>query len=377
MSIYLDNAATTKPLKELKELFFEYAETGWYNPSARYAPAARQSALDDAARESALRLFSEGYNVLFTSSGTESANTVISGGAAKQRSMHYITDGAEHPAVYEAMMRQQSQGCDVTLIDTNSDGSVLPEKVAENVREDTVLVSIMHVNNETGAVNDIEAIARAVKNANPKTLFHSDGVQAYGRVFIKDASCVDYYTVSAHKIHGMKGTGAVFYKKGCPLKPYIVGGGQENGLRSGTENTFGIYAFKAAAEYFVANKKEIKEKLASIKHCFLNEIKQMPEAEIISPDDGADHIICLSIKNVRGEVLLHALEQDGIYISTGSACSSKKGVSRTAKSLGFSRQKAEGIIRVSFSPFNTESEAVYAAKKIKERAQALSLFVRK
>ena len=377
MSIYLDNAATTQPLDEIKELFEQYASSMWYNPSARYAPAAKESAALDAARKSVAMLFSQNYNVLFTSSGTESANTVILGGVTRQKSMHYITDNAEHACVYEAMLKVSQNGGEVTFIDTDTHGQVSAEDVILAMREDTVLVSIMHVNNETGAVNDIENIARAVKAKNPKTLFHADGVQAYGRAFIKDFSCIDYYTVSAHKLHALKGTGAVLYKKGTPLKPFVVGGGQEYGLRSGTENTFGVYAFKVASEYFLKNKNSIAEHLAHLKDIFLNEIKKDSSIEIVSPENGASHIVSLSIKNVRGEVLLHALEDDKIYISTGSACSSKKGVSRTAKSLGLSKQQAEGIVRISFSPFNTEAEVLTAAEKIKEKIQMLSLFVRK
>ena len=215
------------------------------------------------------------------------------------------------------------------------------------------------------------------KNEIGSGAFSEGGLTDFGRAFIKDFSCIDYYTVSAHKLHALKGTGAVLYKKGTPLKPFVVGGGQEYGLRSGTENTFGVYAFKVASEYFLKNKNSIAEHLAHLKDIFLSEIKKDSSIEIVSPENGASHIVSLSIKNVRGEVLLHALEDDKIYISTGSACSSKKGVSRTAKSLGLSKQQAEGIVRISFSPFNTEAEVLTAAEKIKEKIQMLSLFVRK
>ena len=378
MSIYLDNAATTKPLRDILNHAEEYFEDGWYNPSARYAPATVESGNLDKVRASVLKLFSgEDFEVLFTASGTESANTVIMGGARKKSSMHFITDAAEHPAVYEAMMAVKDRGADVTVVPTDMHGRVNADDVLAAIKEDTALVSIMHVNNETGAVNDIEKIAAAVKAKNKNILFHSDGVQAYGRVFLKDTSSIDYYTASAHKIHALKGTGIIFYRKGSPLKPLIAGGGQEKGLRSGTENTFGIKALGIAAEYFNKNRMSIKEQLTCLKGSFLKAVMEETDAELISPEDGADHIVSLSLKSVRGEVLLHALETDGIYISQGSACSSKKGVSRTAKSLGLSREKADGIIRVSFSPFNTEEEVIKAAGRIAEHAEVLSAFTRK
>ena len=378
LSIYLDNAATTKPLKNILDGIEDYFEDGWYNPSARYAPATSESMDMDVTRSLALRLYTaEEREVLFTSSGTESANTVIMGGARKKSSMHYITDQAEHPAVYEAMTAVKDRGAEVTFIDTDRHGRVSADDVVSAIRDDTVMVSIMHVNNETGAINDIEKIAAAVKAKNKDIFFHSDGVQAYGRVFLTDTSNIDYYTASAHKIHALKGTGVIFYKKGCPLKPLINGGGQERGLRSGTENTLGIKALGIAAGYFYKNRKDISGRLHELKNAFLNEVMNSTEATLISPKDGADHIVSLSIKDVRGEVLLHALETEGIYISQGSACSSKKGVSRTAKSLGLSRAEADGIIRVSFSPFNTEEEVQEAAKRIAEHSKMLRSFTRK
>ena len=376
-TIYLDNAATTQPLPMIQQMLEEYIQTEWYNPSARYVPATRAAQKMDEARKQIADLFGYGYQVLFTASGTEADNTVIFRGAQKRKSMHFVTDRAEHPAVYEAMNKLAASGYDVTFVPTDSRGQVDPQTVADAVREDTVLVSIMHVNNETGAVNDIAAMAQMVKAKNRATLFHADGVQAYGRVFADDTQNIDYYTVSAHKIHALKGVGAVLYKKGLPLKPYIYGGGQEGGLRSGTENTFGIFCFAQAAAYFREHQDEIAANIRRTKEAFLQEISHRSDIHVITPKNGAPHLLCLRIDDVRGEVLLHALEAEGIYISTGSACSSKKGVSRTAKSLGFSQKEAEGIVRISFSCLNTPQQGSVAAKKMLEKIDQLNIFIRK
>jgi len=238
-------------------------------------------------------------------------------------------------------------------------------------------VSIMHVNNQTGAVSDIAGIARRVKAKNRNALFHSDGVQAYMRKALGDASDIDYYTVSAHKIHGLKGVGAVFYKKGAPLKALIPGGGQEKNLRSGTENTLGIAAFAHAAENYLEQKQEYAGRLKELKEVFLGEAGSLSDMEVLSPADGADHIVCLLINGVRGEVLLHALEEQKIYISTGAACTSKKGISRAALGLGLSRAEADAVVRVSFCPYNTKEETAAAAQSLAQAAGALRLFTRR
>jgi cysteine desulfurase len=375
--IYLDNAATTRPLDSIRELLDSYLAEGWHNPSALYAPAVHDSRRLEDARAVIKNSFGQGsFEVFFTGSGTEGDATVLLGGAKKRKSMHYISSEAEHAAVYQSMMRLKSMGHEVTFIRPDRHGAVRPEDVASEVREDTVLVSIMHVNNQTGAVSDIAAIAREVKNKNKNTLFHSDGVQAFLRERVSDTSNIDYYTVSAHKIHGLKGAGALFYKKGTPLQPLIPGGGQEKGLRSGTENTFGIAAFAQAVRYFLENAAEISARLRELKETFLSEIAELPGVEILSPEGGASHIVCLSLEGVRGEVLLHALEENRIYISTGSACTSKKGVGRAATALGLNRTEAEGVIRVSFSPFNTPGEAASAAQAIIQKSVELRRFIR-
>lgn len=376
--IYLDNAATTRPLESIKALWDVYLAEGWHNPSALYAPAVYDSKRLEDARGIIKKSFGPGdFEVLFTGSGTEGDATVLLGGAKKQKRMHYISSEAEHAAVYQSMMRLKSLGHEVTFVRPDRHGVIRPQDVASEVREDTVLVSIMHVNNQTGALNDIAAIAREVKNKNRSTLFHSDGVQAYLRERASDTSNIDYYTVSAHKIHGLKGTGALFYKKGTPLQPLIPGGGQEKGLRSGTENTFGIAAFAQAAGYFMDNAAAIGARLRELRKAFLSGVADLPGAEVLSPEDGAAHIVCITLQGVRGEVLLHALEEKKVYISTGSACTSKKGVGHAAAALGLTRLEAEGVVRISFSPFNTPEEADAAARAIAEASAELRRFIRR
>lgn len=377
--IYLDNAATTKPLEQLKDVYAEYAAEMWQNPSALYAGATRTQKKIDEAKETLLRAFgAQEHKCFFTSCGSESANTVILRGAKQKKAMHYVCGGAEHPCVEESFKLLQSAGCEVTFVPTDKNGVTAPEAVADAVNENTVLVSIMHVNNETGAKNDVERIASLVKAKNPNALFHSDGVQAFCRERLQNTSNIDYYTVSAHKLHAHKGTGAVFYKEHTPLKPYILGGGQESGLRSGTQNNLGIFSFAAAVEYFENNPAE--EKIQEIRRVLLNECSKIPDTVILSPQEeerSCGHIISISVLGVNGETLLHTLEAQGIYISTGSACSSKKGKSRIAAALGLTPEEAAGAVRISFSPFTTKEEVRAAADAIAKNAALLRRFTRK
>ena len=316
--------------------------------------------------------------MFFTSCGSESANTVILRGAKQKKNMHYVCAGAEHPCVEESFKFLQSVGCGVTFVQTNKNGVVSPEAVAGAVNENTALVSVMHVNNETGAKNDVERIAALVKARNPQALFHADGVQAFCREHLQNTSNIDYYTVSAHKLHAHKGTGAVFYKDHTPIKPYILGGGQENGLRSGTQNTLGILSFAAAAEYF--EKRVDPGYMRILRDAFLNECSNIPDVAVLSPENEEDacaHIVNISVLGVNGETLLHTLEAAGIYISTGSACSSKKGKSRIAAALGLSQEEAAGAVRISFSPFNTKEEVCVAAREIAKNTAVLRKFMRK
>ena len=378
--IYLDNAATTKPLEQLKELYGVYAGERWQNPSALYAPATQvQKSIKEAA-DALLREFgSAQHKCLFTSGGTESANMVILRGARKRKDMNFVCGGAEHPCVEESYLALREQGYTVRFVQPDMHGNVQAGAVAEAVDGNTALVSVMHVNNETGAKNDVAQIAAAVKVKNTDTLFHADGVQAYLREEI-DSRNIDYYTVSAHKVHALKGTGAVFYRSDSPLKPYILGGGQQSGLRSGTENTFGILAFAEAGRYYGKNKAEFCGRLGMLRKRFLDACAGIEDAVVISPEQeekACSHIVNVSFPGAPGETLLHALEAERIYISMGAACSSKKGKTRIAKALGLSDKVAGGSVRISFSPFNTEEEVDAAVESIKKNVAMLRKYMRK
>ena len=382
MKIYLDNAATTEPYNGIEKLFEEYLNC-WYNPSALYPNAINAEKRINKARTSvALGINAKPDNVLFTSGGTEGSNTIAFKGYRPfgGKKQTFITTAYEHACVYGAFKELSNQGHDVIFVSPRKDGHVHAEDIVDAVNDNTALVSVMHVNNETGAINDINTICNAVKHKNPAVLFHSDGVQAYLRVpFDFTSSNIDYYTVSAHKIHGLKGTGALFYKKSSPLRPLLNGGGQENGLRSGTENTLGIYAFGEAVDLYIKNNSEYISKMALLRDKMLNELNKLSGFVLLSPQkDYAPHILNVSFEGLRGEVLLHLLEREGIDISTGAACSSKKGRSfRIHEHTGFKREILEGAIRISFSPFNTAEEIDCTCEKIDAAIKQFGRFRRR
>lgn len=378
--IYLDNAATTQPAACLEKLFLEHIKNKWYNPSAMYPPAVAMEREIRAAREFLCGIL-RADGAIFNSCGTEGANTVIFKGWRRKgsRPLHFITTAYEHPCVYEAFRELQKQGHRVDFLNPGKDGRISLEQVAEKVEPDTALVAIMHVNNETGSVNDIAQIAAVVKRKNPDAVFYSDGVQSFLKVpFDMAASQVDYYTASAHKIHGLKGTGALFYQKNTPLRAYLLGGGQEGALRSGTENTFGILAFAAAAREYLENH---TEKLAHMRGLLCQarqDLLRIPDAVCITPEHCAPHILNIAFPGMRGEVLLHLLEEKEIYVATGSACSSGKiGYSRIHKSMGISKEISECALRLSFCPENTAEEIEETVAAIREILEKYRGFIRR
>lgn len=378
--IYLDNAATTKPLPVLAEVYKRYSEGLWQNPSALYSPAVAVQNELKAASETLLNAFgAAGHRCFFSSCGTEGANTVILRGARNKKNMNYVAGGAEHPCVAESFRLLEESGAEVRYVKPDNNGYISPASVTQSVDEDTALVSVMHVSNETGAKNDIAAIAASVKAKNPSALVHSDGVQAFLRESIADTANIDYYTVSAHKLHAHKGTGAVFYKPNTPLKPLLPGGGQEGGLRSGTQNTLGIMSFACTTEYFAARRQEHAALLSQLKDSLINGLKSIEDCLVITPlqsEMACPHIVNLSFIGVNGETLLHTLEAAGIYIATGSACSSKKGRGRIAKALSLPDEVASGSVRISFSPFNTLEEISIAVEEIRKNVALLRKYKR-
>lgn len=377
LPVYLDNAATTRPLEGLGGLYEEYARDLWHNPSALYGPAVAVRRRLEGARAKVLEgLGSLEHRCLFNSGGTEGANMAVRFGARRRKGASYVCGGFEHPCVEQSFLALKEGGEDVRFASGSRDGSTSLESVLELVDESTILVSVMHVNNETGAINDIEAIGEAVKARAPHAVFHVDGVQAFLRVPVPDFSNIDYYTASAHKVHGLKGTGALFYKPGSPLREMLRGGGQENGLRSGTENVLGALAMAEATSWFLERGDSARKSIRAAREAFLDEIRGDGAIQLVCPEGCADHILAIRARGTRGETLMHALEADGIQVSTGSACSSKKGRSRAAKALGVPQEAAQEMVRVSFSPFTTEDEARHAARRLGEHARNLRAYQR-
>ena len=368
-TIYFDNAATTMPIASAEEIMARHIRNEWNNPSAETRMKKEHDMIKSAVRAE---------KVIITSCGTESNNMVIFSGTKRTgKPMHFISSAYEHACVYECMRELENRGHSVSYINPREDGKIHPEDVAAEVRENTALVSIMHVQNETGAINDIDAIAKAVKRVNRNTLFHSDGVQGFIKVpFDMRRSSVDYYTASAHKVHGLKGTGGVFCSEKAPIRALIYGGGQENGLRSGTENTLGIAVFAAAAEEYLKNREAYAEQIKAVREKMIEGILSIPDTKIISPEDGALHILSASFIGIRSEVLLHALNARGVEISIGSACSSKKRKNRIHDALGLSPEVSEGTCRISFSHNNTVEEAEAVIAILKEEVEKLRRFRR-
>ena len=373
--IYLDNAATTRPDRECLEEAQQFIYQNYYNPSALYAEGYNLHIMLKQARANILSLIADdNYEVIFTSCGTEADNHALFCGG---RRGNVVTTMGEHAAVFSAAAELKQRGIEVRLAPLRSDGGVDEDELVSLVDDKTSLVSVIHVNNETGAVNDVNAIAKKVKAKNPRALFHSDGVQAFGKIPFKLSENIDLYSTSSHKIGGMKGTGALFKRKKLVLKPFIFGGGQENGMRSGTENVFGIKMFELAAikhygmlrENFY-NAKELSYKLWSLldKQLFVR----------ISPENGSPYILTVGAKGVRGETILHEADDCGLIIGTGSACSSndKKRYSRVILACGVGEDVADGILRLSLGSETCESDVVQAAailnSVVKNRREMMS-----
>ena len=348
---YLDNAATTKPFEETAKIYSDILND-YYNPSALYAPAVlMRKKIENARKHMAELLGGENGRIIFTASATEADNMALNIVRVKKDNNLIVSIG-EHPAVYSFAKKLENDGLNVVYLPLIADGTVNLETLKNNVNKDTQMVSIMHVSNETGAINDIKQIVKIVKSINPNTLVHSDGVQAVGKVEIDLMDLgVDMYTFTAHKIHGPKGIGEKRKKNGVNIKPLIYGGGQENGLRSGTENVFEILAMEFALEKICKDFKNNLIKVQKFNHEFMQEFDLYGIDYILNSKNGSPYIINMSIDGLRGEVLVHELEKHNIYISTGSACSSKKPDNRTLNAIKLSADKIKGTIRISFSAY--------------------------
>lgn len=380
--IYLDNSATTRPFDRVIERMSCSMREEYFNPSSMYAQAMRPA--DELKR--ARRLVSQALGgvdrVLFTGCGTEADNLAILGIADKYygRKMGFITTRIEHPAVLECMRRLQSEGHEIYLAPVDRNGIVDVDDLIAHVNDDTALVSVMQINNEVGSIQPVAEISAKLKQKNPHTLLHVDGVQGFlrQRISLRKAG-VDLYSLSAHKIHGPKGVGALAVAGRIPFAPRMLGGGQEDGMRSGTENMPGIAGLAEAIACYPETDEAAKKMAALKKKLCEGILDALPEARLNGPalSDSAPHILNISFP-VRGEVLLHALEGSGILVSTGSACSShKKTASHVLTAMGLDASRTDGAIRFSLSVLNTEQEIEETVRVVVECVNALKRFKRR
>ena len=376
---YLDNSATTQPCRAAVEAMVRCMTEGFYNPSSVYRPAVDAFRAVRECRETLLKaVHGDGCDLYFTSGGTESNNLAILGAAAKKRGPRICAVSAvEHPSVREPFERLRAEGWDVRVIGVSEDGALRWDELERALDDGAALVSCMQVNNETGALLDAERLRRTV---NGRALIHVDGVQGFLRVPF-DMKNADLDTLSGHKIHGPKGIGALIARRGVRLSPRIEGGGQEKGLRSGTENTAGIAGFAAAAEWMLAQTERGEALRAAKLRLYARLRAEIPNLHVNGPDpegkDAVPHILNLSL-GVRGEVMLHALEAEGVYVGNGSACSThKREMSAAFKAMRAEKQDAEMAVRFSLGMMNTTEEMDAAADAVIRCYKMYSAFQRR
>ena len=378
--IYLDNSATTRPFDEVIDKMSTCMREEYFNPSAVYAPAMLAGRILTETREAIASQLGGRVKVVFTSGGTEADNLALLGTARalRGRKGHFITTKVEHPAILETAAELERLGHSVTYIGVDEEGTVDVDALVDAVQEDTALVSVMQVNNEVGAVMPIEEISRRVKEKNPRTLIHVDGVQGFMRVPMHmNRMGVDLYSLSGHKIHGPKGIGALAMSDRARPLCIAFGGGQENGLRSGTENVPGIAGLGQAVRAF-ARLDDPASDMMELKMRLRDGILQaVPDAKVNGPTGGAPHILNVTFP-VKGEVLLHALEGAGILCSTGSACAShKKSASHVLTAMGVPDKEIDGALRFSLCPMNTPEEIDETVAQIRKSVEMLRAFKRR
>lgn len=374
MEIYLDNSATTMVRPEVAKLMYEIMTKDYGNPSSMHIKGVQAERYLREAKEifAGILKVSE-KEIFFTSGGTEGDNMAIIGAAlaGRRRGRHIITTVIEHPAVLESCAFLEKNGFEVTYLPVNAAGQVEPDTLKASLREDTILVSVMYVNNEIGAIEPVSELGRIIKEYNKDILFHVDAVQAFGKFRIHPyKENIDMLTMSSHKIHGPKGVGAIFIKDKTKIQSIALGGGQQKGMRSGTENVPGIAGMAMAAKELYDKFDEDVNRLYELKEYFVREITGIEGATVngLTGRDSAPHVVSVSFDGItKSEVLLHALEDKGIYISSGSACSSNKpSLSSTLKAIGVKNDLLYATLRFSFSVFTTKEELEYTINAVKE-----------
>ena len=374
--IYLDNAATTKPSQKAAEAMM-MAVSDFGNPSSLHGLGLQTEKLINSARDNIANMFGvNSKNIYFTSGGTESNNLAIYGVAnsLKRRGKRVITSTIEHPSVMESFKRLENDGYDVCYLGVDKDGIVNLDDLAGLLTEDTILVSIMHVNNETGVIQPIEKISAIVREKSPHCIIHCDCVQSFGKIPVKpDKMGVDMVSISAHKIHGFKGTGAL-YTNYARITPLIRGGEQQNEVRPGTENVGGILAFSAAASECEFNTEKMREKRNLMRDLLCEKLDNVKING--SCDHNSGSVLNVSFIGIKAEILLHSLERHEIYVSTGSACSSHKPQpSHVLLAMGVEQKAVDGAIRISFSQNTTLDEIRTAAEIIAEEVSVIRRYM--
>ena len=383
MEAYFDNSATTKVLDSVKDIVIKTMTEDYGNPSAKHLKGVEAERYIRQAREEiAKTLKVKEKEILFTSGGSESNNMALIGTALanKRAGNHIITTNIEHPSVYNTLSYVESLGFEVTYLRVDEKGHISPEELRDAVRPETILVSVMYVNNEVGAVEPVEELSKIIKSKNPNTIFHVDAIQGYGkfRIYPKRQG-IDLLSVSGHKIHGPKGVGFLYIDEKIKVKPLIYGGGQQKGMRSGTENVPGVAGLGTAAKEAYTNFDEKMNALYDLKDYMIDRIGEIEGTHVNSSKgrDSAPQIVSVSFEGIKSEVLLHALEDKGIYVSSGSACSSNHpAVSGTLKGIGVRQELLDSTLRFSFSTFNTREEVDYCIDTLKELLPVLRRYTR-
>lgn len=384
MSIYLDNAATTQTSEDVLKIMDKVFTEDYGNPSSMHmAGVNAENHIKDAKKKIASILKCDESEIIFTSGGTESNNLALVGAvrANKRAGNRILTTMIEHPSVKAAAKFLEDEGFEVLYLPVDENGVIKMDALKDAMTDDTILVSVMHVNNEIGSIQPIEEIGKYIKSVNPNVVYHVDAIQSFGKLDVKPKNAnIDLMSVSGHKIHGPKGIGFLYMKKNTKINPIIFGGGQQNGFRSGTENVPGIAGLGVAADNCYVNLDENVRKMTEVKDYLIDKLLEIEGVSVNSKkgEDGAPHIVSASFKNVGSEVLLHALEDKGIYVSAGSACSSNKpAISEVLKAINIDEDLLKSTIRFSFSADNTKKEIDKVVEALNELLPILKRYIRK
>lgn len=384
MEVYLDNSATTKCSRAATEKMVQLLQEDYGNPSSLHKMGSKaEDYIKEAKQKIAKTLKAEEKEIFFTSGGTESNNLAIFGSvsANKRRGNRIITTSIEHASVQAPMAYLKEMGYDVVFLNVDREGLISLEELKDALNNETILVSVMHVNNEIGTVQPLEEISSLIKTYGKNALFHVDAIQSYGKIpIVPKRISIDLLSVSGHKIHGPKGSGFLYVKDKTKIKPILLGGGQQKGMRSGTENVPAIAGLGVAAWEAYENIQKNTEHIRKLKDYFISRVREIEDVTVNGKTDetSAPHIVSVSVKDVKSEVLLHSLEEKGIYVSAGSACSSNKNaVSHTLQSIGLNPNLIDSTVRFSFCESNTVEEIDYTLECMREIIPLRRKFIRK